>query len=122
MSVDLRLDWCSYEAAKYAVEHWHYSRSMVAGKSSKVGVWEDGKFIGCVVFSRGANNHLGSPYGLEQTDLCELTRVALTRHVAPVSRIVSIAVRMLRKQSPGLRLIVSFADRYKIITVVFIRR
>lgn len=26
----LRLDWCSYRAAKYAVEHWHYSRSIVA--------------------------------------------------------------------------------------------
>ena len=22
----LKLDWCSHEAAKYAVEHWHYSK------------------------------------------------------------------------------------------------
>jgi len=23
--VELKLDWCSYEAAKFAVEHWHYN-------------------------------------------------------------------------------------------------
>ena len=24
----LKLDWCDYKAAKYAVEHWHYSKSL----------------------------------------------------------------------------------------------
>jgi hypothetical protein len=108
--VDLKLDWCSHEAAKYAVEHWHYSRSMPTPPVIKIGAWEDGKFIGCVLFSRGANNNLGKPYGLDVTEVCELTRVALSRHITPVSRIVSIAIKFLRKQSPGTRLIVSFAD------------
>lgn len=107
---DLKLDWCDQVAAKYAVTHWHYSRSLPAGKSVKIGAWEDGRFVGCVVFSRGANNHIGAPYGLDQTEVAELTRVALTTHSAPVTRIVSIAIRQLRKQSPGLRLIVSYAD------------
>jgi len=107
---DLRLDWCSYEAAKYAVEHWHYSQVMPAGKLVKVGAWESGRFIGCVLFGRGANNHIGSPYGLEQTQVCELARIALREHKTPVSRITSIAIRFLRSNSPGLRLIVSYAD------------
>ena len=107
---DLKLDWCSYEAAKWAVEHWHYSRRMPAGKTVKVGVWEEGKFIGAVIFSFGANNHIGSPYGLKQTEVCELTRIALTQHLTPVSRIVSIAISLLKHQSSGLRLIVSYAD------------
>jgi hypothetical protein len=75
-----------------------------------VGAWEGGRFIGCVIFSRGANDHIGSPFGLQQTEVCELTRVALTRHVAPVSRIGAVALRMLRRVSPGTRLVVSFAD------------
>lgn len=25
---ELRLDWCSYQAAKYAVEYWHYSQPL----------------------------------------------------------------------------------------------
>lgn len=106
----LRLDWATHQAAKYAVEHWHYSRSLPAGKLVKIGVWEGERFIGVVLFSRGANNHIGSPYGLKQTEVCELTRIALDKHTAPVTRIVRIALSMLTKVSPGLRLVVSYAD------------
>jgi hypothetical protein len=108
--MSLLLDWCSHEAAKYAVEKWHYSKTMPAGKMARVGVWEDEKYIGCVLFSRGANNNIGKPYRLDQTQVCELTRVALSQHYTPVSRIGAIGIKMLLKQSPGLRLIVSYAD------------
>lgn len=107
---ELRLDWCSHAAAKYAVEHWHYSQRMPVGKTAKVGVWEGGKFVGVFIFSWGANQHLAGQYGLAMTECAELVRVALTDHAAPVSRIGAIASRMLRRQSPGLRLLVSFAD------------
>lgn len=73
-------------------------------------MWENGRYIGVVLFGRGANNNIGGRYHLEQTQVCELVRIALTAHESPVSRIAALAVRMLRKQSPGLRLIVSYAD------------
>lgn len=110
MNPVLKLDWCSHEAARYAVEHWHYSESMPAGKLVKVGAWEDGKYIGCVVFGRGANNNIGKAYALAQTQCCELVRIALTQHATPVTRIASLALRFLKSQSPALRLIVSYAD------------
>jgi len=90
------------------VEHWHYSKSLPVGKVVRVGAWEAGRFIGCVLFSHGANRNLLSPYGLKQTDGCELTRVALAPHKSQTSRIVTIAVKMLSQQS--IRLIVSYAD------------
>lgn len=108
--VDLRLAGCDHAAAAYACRNWHYSRSVPAGKLVKVGVWEGGTFIGCVIFGRGANNNIGSRYGLGQTEIVELVRIALKAHTAPVSKIVAIALRLLRGQSPGLRLIVSYAD------------
>lgn len=107
----LKLDWCSHEAAKYAVEKWHYSGSMPTPPVVKIGVWEQDVFIGVVLFSRGANNNLGRPYGLGATECAELTRVALNAHTTPVSKIIAIAIKLLRKQSEGLRLIVSFADK-----------
>lgn len=107
---ELKVDWCSYQAAKYAVEHWHYTRSMPTPPVIKIGVWEDGKFIGCVLFSRGSTNNLGKPYGLEITEVCELTRVALTEHSVQVSQILAAAIKLLRRKEKGLRLIVSFAD------------
>jgi len=104
---------CSHAAARYAVEHWHYSHRMPAPKYVLMGVWEDAVFIGVVVFSRGATEHLGKPYGLTQDECCELTRVALRDHQTPVSRILSIALRELKKTSPGMRLVVSFADPHE---------
>ena len=107
---DLRIDWCTAEAARYAVERWHYSRRMPMPPFVRVGAWERGKFIGCLIFARGANMNIGKPYGLAVTEVAELVRVALTSHESPVSRVMSIAVRFLRKHSPGLRLLISYAD------------
>ena len=106
---DLRIDWATHEAAKYAVENWHYSRSMPSA-SIKIGAWENGKFIGVVIFGRGAASEIGSPYGLPQDQICELVRIALRDHKTPTSRILAIALRMLKSSNPGLRMVVSFAD------------
>ncbi len=107
---DLRVDWCTHDAAKYAVTHWHYSKSLPPPPMVHVGAWECGRFVGCVLFARGATPELLSPYGLDSTQGCELVRIALGVHATPVSRIVRIAIKMLRESSAGLRLIVSFAD------------
>ena len=106
----LKLDWCSHAAAKYAVEHWHYSRSLSASKSARLGVWEDGAFIGVVLFGWGNNRNMPKMFKLEQTECAELLRVALTKHAAPVSRIITIAARLLRAEFPSMRALVSYAD------------
>ena len=106
----LKLDWCSHEAAKYAVRHWYYRPEMPSGKTVKIGVWEDGQFVGCVIFGSGANSTLVKPYGLKQTEGCELVRVAMTTHSAPMSRILRVALLFLKQHCPGLRLVVTFAD------------
>lgn len=109
--VDLKIDWASHEAAKYACEKWHYSGLMPSfGKFVKVGAWENDKFIGVVAFGRGANPQLLMPYGLKQDEGCELVRIALTKHISPVSQIITVALRFLKKANPKLRLVVSYAD------------
>lgn len=107
---DLKIDWATHEAAKYACVNWHYSGCLPAGKLVKVGAWENSKFIGVVLFGRGANNRMAQAYGLGQDQACELVRIALTAHAAPVSRIAAQAMRFLKRQSEGLRLIISYAD------------
>jgi hypothetical protein len=101
---------CTRTAAKHAVEHWHYSQTMPSGRLITYGVWEDERYVGAVVFGRGANDRLLAPYGLRQSEGCELVRVALRDHVAPVSQVVSLALRKLRETNPGLRIVISFAD------------
>lgn len=111
MSSSLKLEWATHKAAKYACTHWHYSRSMPSAQC-KVGVWENDKFIGVVLFGIGAGASTnGSRYGLSaHRDVAELVRVALKPHDAPVSKIVSIALRMMKKANPGIRIVISFAD------------
>lgn len=107
---ELLVDWCSYKAAKYAVMHWHYSRTMPAGRLAKLGVWEGGRFIGVVVFGHGATPEIGKMFGLTQFEVVELVRVALADHECPTSRAIGVAVRKVKTHSPALRLLVSFAD------------
>lgn len=110
MSSTLKIDWATHEAAKFACENWHYSKCLPASKILKIGAWEDGKFIGVILYSRGASPNLGTKFNLQQTECVELTRVALKAHKNAVSKIISISIKFLQKQSPGIKLIVSFAD------------
>lgn len=107
---ELLVDWCDYRAAKWAVEHWHYSKRMPKSKLVKIGVWEDRQFIGVVIFGVGATPEIGKEFGLNKFQMCELVRVALNNHNVFVSKIISRCIKLLHKQSPKIRLIVSFAD------------
>jgi hypothetical protein len=109
--VELKIDWATHEAAKYACENWHYSGCIPKSKLVKVGAWENGKFIGVVIFGYGATQGLGKPYGLKMNECCELVRIALRKHFAPVSKIMSLAIKFLKKENNGIKLIVSFADQ-----------
>ena len=106
---DLHIDWATHKAAVYACENWHYSKRVPSGKLVRLGVWENKKFIGVIIFGIGANRNMLKPYGLNQDEGCELVRIALKKHKAPVSKIVSLALKML-KSSQNLKLVVSYAD------------
>ena len=107
---DLKIDWATFAAAKHACHHWHYSKCIPAGKLVKVGAWEKDKFLGVVLFGRGANHNMGKAFSVGQDQCVELVRIALREHDNPVSRISSLAIKFLKKANPGIRLVVSYAD------------
>ena len=109
----LKIDWATHEAAKYACEKWHYSKLKPAGSTVHFGVWENGIFIGVVLFGRGVAPNLLRPYGLKPNDGCELIRIALKQHQSPVTKIVAVCLKLLKQKYPGLKLIVSFADPHQ---------
>lgn len=106
----IKIKGIDFKTAKHAVMNFHYSKKMPIGKLIKYGVWENDKFIGAVVYGRGSSPFLGTAYNLNQTEVCELVRVALSEHSAPVSQIVSETLRHLRKENFKMKLVVSFAD------------
>jgi hypothetical protein len=107
---ELRLDWCSHEAARYAVERWYHRPEMPKSKLAKIGVWERGRFVGALIFGTGACQNLVRPYGLSSVEGCELVRIALGPHEGQVSRMLRVACLMIHREFPGLRMAVTFAD------------
>lgn len=108
--IELKIDWATHDSAKYACKNWHYSKCLPVGKLVKFGIWENSKFVGVVIFGRGAAPKLASSFGLECTEVAELVRIALRAHVTPVSRIMAISIKLLKAAFPGIKLLVSFAD------------
>lgn len=111
----LHIDWATHKAAEYACRSWHYSGSLPGGGRLQFGAWEDGRFVGVIVYGIGSGNATnGTRYSLRRShEMAELARVALRDHATPVSRIVAITLKMLKRKCPGLRLVLSMADPYQ---------
>ena len=56
------------------------------------------------------NPTIGRPFSLRQSEIVELVRIALTIHKTPVSRLLRIAIKLIKTDNPGLKLIISYAD------------
>ena len=106
----LYIDYCDHEAAKFAVDNWHYSEVLPPIKNVYFGVWECGDFIGSVVYSRPASAAMGDIFGLDADEFAELSRVALADHEHPVSQIVPITIKLLQQKDTGLKTLFSYAD------------
>lgn len=107
----LKIDFVSHDVYKAAIRRWYYRPDVPVGKLVRLGVWEDDRFVGVVSFGPGSSSTLGQRFGCTPLESCELNRIALSsEHKTEVSRIIRIAVLMLRKQSPGIKVIVTFAD------------
>ena len=107
---DLKIGNIEIDAVRYACRKWHYSKSILAGSLVKYGVWENDKFIGVILYSKGANPNIGKPYDLDHNKICELTRIALREHLNFVSKILMMTLRQLKKDNDGLKLVISYAD------------
>lgn len=107
---DFKVDWVSTKVARYACENWHYAGTLPPSKVACLGAWEGGRFVGVAVFGCGVSAWLVTKYGLRRHEGVELVRVAMREHETPVTRFLSIAMRMLKVQFPALRVVVSYAD------------
>ena len=110
----LHIDFATVEAARTAVERFHYSKSYPLGTSFRFGAWEYGKFVGAVCFGNGGSPNMidkwAKEYDWNKLDILELVRVAFKEHEASISKIISISLSMLKKHVPNIQVVVSYAD------------
>lgn len=98
---------------RYSCLNFHYAKRAPAAMQAYSVFSDSGEFCGTVCYRTGASPQIGKPYGLVQGEVCELVRVALNgkQGHGHTSEAVGKSIRLLHKDKPLLRLIVSYADR-----------
>lgn len=99
----------SYKAIKYSCLKYHYARSVPVNVFGYA-VFENNEFCGCIVYGPGANNNIGKQFKLKQGQICELVRVALNGKQSVTSKALAISLKLLQKDAPLCKLVVSYAD------------
>lgn len=106
----MRLEKASTKAIKYAIMNFHYSKSVPMVQSAFSVFNDDDEWCGVICYAIGANNVLAKSFGLPNGAVAELVRVALNGKQGTTSKAVSISMRIIKKHSPLIRLLVSYAD------------
>jgi len=71
---------------------------------------ENNEFCGCIVFGLGANNNLAKSLNCNQGEIIELVRMALNGKQESTSKALSISLRLIKKDIPLCKAIISYAD------------
>jgi len=106
----MRLEKASTKAIKYAIMNFHYSKSVPMVQSAFSVFNDDGEWCGVICYAIGATNHIAKPYGLMQGQVIELVRVALNGKQDSTSKPLSLSLKLLKKQNPLVKLVISYAD------------
>lgn len=106
----MRLTRANDKAIKYACLTFHYAKCVpVVPLGYNVYNGKD-EWCGCILYSLGATLNIAKPYGLQQGEVVELTRVALNGKQECTSQAVAMSLKQLKKDCPAVRLVVSYAD------------
>lgn len=106
----MRLEKASLKAIRFACVNFHYSKSVPVNPFAFSVFNNKNEWCGVIVFSGGANNNIGKPYGLVYGTVVELTRMALNGKQESTSKALSLSLKLLNRYIPLVKLVVSFAD------------
>lgn len=106
----MRLTKANAKAIRYAILNWHYSKS-VPSISLGYNVYNgDDEWCGVICYGRGANNNIAKSFDMNQGEVVELVRVALNGKQEVTSKAVAISLKLLHKDAPQIKIVVSYAD------------
>ncbi len=106
----MRLTKARNEAIKYACTHFHYAKRVPANPIGYNVYNDTDEWCGVILYAVGATPNIGSPYNIPTGAVLELVRVALNGKQEQTSKAVALSLKMLHKDVPQCRLVVSYAD------------
>ena len=85
----MRLEKASLKAINYSCRNFHYSKSVPVNPFAFSVFNNKNEWCGCILYSAGAINNIGKPYGLRSGEIIELTRMALNGKQESTSKALS---------------------------------
>jgi hypothetical protein len=108
----MRLEIASQKAVKYACMNYHYAKRIPAGGNISYSVFNDNsEFCGVIIFGYPNNINILPSFNLKNGQVLELRRVALNSKQGPTSKALGIAMKLLKKACPLVKVLVSFSDK-----------
>tara|TARA_R100000353_G_scaffold27174_1_gene22895 strand:+ start:261 stop:836 length:576 start_codon:yes stop_codon:yes gene_type:complete len=107
----MQLKRATHKAIKYACMNYHYAKALPAVSVGYSVFNKKNEWCGCILFGGGANYKLGAKFGLVAGQFMELTRMALNGKQESTSKAMAIAIRLIKKQAPLVRMLFSYADK-----------
>jgi hypothetical protein len=101
----------SHKAIKYACMNFHYAKAIPLTRVGFSVFNSNQEWCGVITFGGGAGSQMGSPYGLVQGQYLELTRMALNGKQESTSKAMSLAIKLVKKYCPTVKLLISYADK-----------
>lgn len=101
------------KSARSVCKKYHYSGKVVPNSQIHLGVYYNGKCEGVMQFGPSMDKRrMAKSLGVGFNEFLELNRMALSDNLPRFSesRAISIAIRIIKKNYPFIRVIVSFAD------------
>lgn len=107
-----KLTKASKKAIDFACKNYHYSKS-VPVNTHWYNVYYNSEWCWVIVYWLGANNNLSKAFGMKQWEVVELVRVALNWKQKNVSKPLSISLKLVKRDLPMCKFIVSYADEWQ---------
>lgn len=113
MIKDIVVKLIAKKSADAVVKKYHYSGKVTQNSQLNFGVFHNSKLIGAAQFGPSIDKRrMGKNLGIGMNESLELNRLAISDKLGKnaESRVLGICLRMIKKQYPFIRCIISFAD------------
>jgi hypothetical protein len=107
----MRLEKASTKAIRFACLNFHYAKAVPVNTFGYLVFNDKNEWCGVVLYGTGANNNLAIQYNLKQGNVLELVRMALNGKQESTSKALALSLKLLKKDLPLCKLIISYADK-----------
>lgn len=107
----MRLEKASHKAVKYACLKFHYAKTTPTYSIGFSVFNKKNEWCGVILFGGGASVNMPKKFNLRNGQFLELNRMALNGKQESTSKAMSIAIKLIKKKNPTVKLLFSYADK-----------